>query len=335
MTRAMAMLALVSGAVAGLSAQTVPTLRGVFERGEWPETVKVEGIEILPVLKGVYMLAGGGANVTVQIGEEGVTMVDAGAAGQATRLQAALRHLTRKPLRYLIDSGPDADHIAGNGDMVKFAGGTSGPQAGGGGGGGRPPNVGTAFIAHENAYNRMINGSKELAPLTGDALPDSTFFTAKKDIFANGEPVQILHQPSAHTDGDVIVFFRGSDVVAAGDVYRTDRYPMIDLARGGSINGELAALNTLLDITVPERNQMGGTRVVPGHGRISNESDVLEYRDMLTIIRDRVKAMMDKGQTLAQIKAARPSLEYDGLYGKAADWTGDMFLEAVFNSLKK
>jgi cyclase len=331
--RAAVMFALVAAAVAGLRAQTVPTLTAL--RADWPETVKVDGIEILPVLKNVYLLAGGGAHVTVQIGDEGVTMVDAGAAGQSAKLQAAVRRLTRKPLRYLIDTGPDADHVGGNGEMVKFAGGTSGPQAGPGGGGARPPNVGTAFIAHENAYNRMIAGTKELPPLTGDALPDSTFFTPKKDVYANGEPVQILHQPKAHTDGDVVVFFRGSDVIAAGEVYRTDKYPMIDLARGGSINGELAALNTLLDIAVPERNQMGGTRIVPAYGRISNEADVLEYRDMLTIIRDRVKAMIDKGQTVAQVKAARPSLEYDGLYGKDRNWTGDMFLEAVYNSLKK
>jgi glyoxylase-like metal-dependent hydrolase (beta-lactamase superfamily II) len=329
--RAMVALALAMAGVAGLRAQTVPTITAL--KADWPETVKVDGIEILPVLKNVYLLAGGGANVVVQVGDEGVVMVDTGAPGQSAKLQAALRRLTRKPIRYTINSGPDADHVGGNGEMVKFAGGTSGPQAGQGGN--RPPNVGTAFIAHENAYNRMINGTRELPPLTGEALPESTFFTPRKDIYANGEPIQLLYQPNAHTDGDIVVFFRGSDVVAAGDVLRTDRYPMIDLARGGSINGEIGALNNLLDITVPERNQMGGTRVVPGHGRIGNESDVLEYRDMLTIIRDRVKAMIDKGQTLAQVKAAKPALEYDGLYGKATDWTGDMFLEAVFNSLSK
>ena len=308
--------------------------RSVLERGDWPEVLKVEGVEILQVLKNTYLLAGAGGNVVINVGDEGVVLVDTGAPGQSAKLQAAIRRVTRKPIRYTINTGPDADHVGGNGEMVKWAGGTSGPQAGQGGGG-RGPNVGTAVIAHENAYNRMINGSRELPALTGEALPESTFFTPKKDIYANGQPVQLLFQPGAHTDGDIVVFFRGDDVVAAGDVYRTDRYPMIDLARGGSINGELGALNALLDIAVPERNQMGGTRIVPGHGRISNESDVLEYRDMLTIIRDRVKAMIDKGQTLAQVRAAKPSLEYDGLYGKDRDWTGDMFLEAVYNSLKK
>jgi len=323
--------AAVVGGVATVGAQVVPTVRALTE--EWPETIKVDGIEILPVLKNVYMLVGGGANVTIQYGDEGVVMVDSGAPGQAARLQAAVRRLTRKPLRYLINTGPDPDHVGGNGDMVSWAGGTSGPQAGQGGG--RPPNVGTAVIAHEGAYNRMIAGSPQLPALTGEALPESTFFTPRKDLYANGEPVQLLFQPAAHTDGDVMVFFRGSDVVAAGEIYRTDQYPLVDLARGGSINGLLAGLNNLLDITVPQRNQMGGTRVVPAYGRISNEADVLEYRDMLTIIRDRVKMMVDKGQTLEQVRAAGVALEYNAAYGTKPNWTGDMFIEAVYNSLKK
>jgi cyclase len=333
--RRAAQVCLVAGAllcgVATVGAQVVPLVRALSE--DWPETIKVDGIEILPVLKNVYMLVGGGANVTISIGDEGVVMVDSGAPGQATRLQNAVRRLTRRPLRFLINTTSDPDHIGGNGEMVRWAGGTSGPQAGQGGN--RPPNVGTAVIAHEGSYNRMITGTPQFAALTGEALPESTFFTPRKDLYANGEPVQVLFQPAAHTDGDVMVFFRSSDVVAAGEIYRTDQYPFVDLTRGGSINGLLGGLNNLLDITVPQRNQMGGTRVVPAYGRISNEADVLEYRDMLTIIRDRVKAMADKGQTLAQVKAAGVALEYNGVYGTKANWTGDMFVEAVYNSLKK
>jgi cyclase len=323
-------LAVACGAVT-VSAQVVPTLRALTE--EWPETLTVDGIEILQVYKNVYMLVGAGANVTIQYGDEGVVMVDTGSPGNATKLQNAIRRLTRKPLRYLINSGSDSDKVGGNGEMVKWAGGTSGPQAGQGGG--RPPNVGTAVIAHEGSYNRMINGMPGFPGLTGEALPESTFFTPRKDIHANGEPIQLFHAPNAHTDGDVMVFFRGSDVVHAGEVFRTDQYPAIDLARGGSINGLLGGLNHLLDITVPVRNQMGGTRVVPAYGRIGNEADVLEYRDMLTIIRDRVKAMVDKKQTLAQVRAANVSLEYDGVYGTKPTWTGAMFVDAVYNSLTK
>jgi glyoxylase-like metal-dependent hydrolase (beta-lactamase superfamily II) len=325
--------AVIAAVVCGVTvrAQVVPSVRAMTE--DWPETVTVDGIEIVPVLKNIYLLAGGGANVTVSIGDEGVVMVDAGSAGNATKIQNAIRRLTRKPLRYLINTAPDADKVGGNADMVKWAGGTNGPGAGGGGNN-RPANVGTAFMAHEGAYNRMIAGGNGLQALTGDALPDSTFFTARKDIYANGEPVQLFFEPSAHTDGDLMVFFRGSDVVHAGEIFRTDSFPVIDLARGGSINGTLDALTHLLDITVPQRNQMGGTRVVPAYGHIGNEADVLEYRDMLTIIRDRVQSLIDKGQTAAQVKAAGVALEY-GYYGKNPRWTTAMFVDAVYNSLKK
>jgi len=317
-------------AAAAVPAQQVPTRRALDSA--WPEVVKVDGIEIVHVQKGVYMLVGGGANVTVLHGDEGVVFVDSGAPGQTGRLLAALRRLTPKPIRYLVNTGPDPDHLGGNAEIAKAAGARL-PLTGRAGG--PPQNVGTSVIAHENTYNRMIAGTPLLPPLTGVALPESTFFTARKDIFANGEPIQLLFQPNAHTDGDLFVFFRGSDVVSAGEIYRTDSYPMVDASRGGSIQGVLAALNSLLDITVPERNQMGGTRGVPAYGRVSNEADVVEYRDMLTIIRDRVQAMVAKGMTLQQVKAVRPTLEYDGIYGTRKEWTGEMFLEAVYHSLSQ
>jgi glyoxylase-like metal-dependent hydrolase (beta-lactamase superfamily II) len=321
----------VAGGVMTVGAQVVPNVRALTE--EWPETVIVDGIEILPVLKNVYMLVGGGANVTVGIGNEGVVMIDTGAPGNSAKIQNAVRRLTRKPLRFLINSSADRDKVGGNAEMVRWAGGTNGPQAGAAAG--RSPNVGTAFVAHEASYNRMIAGSKEMPALTGEALPDSTFFTPRKDMYANGEPLQIFHEPNAHTDGDVIVFFRGSDVVHAGEIFRTDQFPLIDRERGGSIDGILGGLNHLLEIAVPERNQMGGTRIVPAYGHIGNEADVLEYRDMLTIIRDRVQALIDKGQTATQVRAAGVALEYQGLYGRNPNWTTDMFVDAVYNSLKK
>ena len=180
----------------------------------------------------------------------------------------------------------------------------------------------------------MIAGSRDLPALTGAALPDSTFFTTRKDFYANDQAVQIFHEAKAHTDGDVMVFFRGADVVHAGEIFRTDQFPLVDLERGGSIDGILGGLNHLLDIAVPQRNQMGGTRIVPAYGRISNEADVLEYRDMLTIIRDRVREMVKKNMTLEQVRAAKPALEYDGLYGAmSGPWTTDMFLEAVYRGV--
>jgi glyoxylase-like metal-dependent hydrolase (beta-lactamase superfamily II) len=301
-----------------------------------PPPLVVDGVEILPVQGQVYMLAGAGANVVVQIGDEGVLVVDSGAPGQTERVLAALRRLTRKPIRFLINTNPDPDHVAGNGGLVQGEGGLRGPRpAGVGGANPQGQNFGLVTIAHENTVNHMVKGSAGLAPLTGDALPASTFFTPRKDFFSNGEPVQLLFLPEAHTDGDILVFFRKSDVVVAGDVFVTTTYPVFDASRGGSIQGVIEGLNNILDLTVPERNQMGGTRVVPGHGRISNEADVLEYRDMVTIIRDRIQAMIKKGMTLAQVQAARVSLEYDGIYGSTGPWTTERFIEAVFRDLSK
>ena len=318
-------LALAAAAAPHLGAQQ-PTARALTE--PWPEIVKVDGIEILHVQRGVYMLAGGGANVTVQVGDEGVTLVDSGAPGQGEKIVAAVRHLTKKPLRYLVNTSADPDSVGGNAAIVKAAGGTSGPANGGG-----AANSGVLVISHENALNRMMKGTPAFPAMTGDALPASSFFTPRKDFFANGEAVLILHQPKAHSDGNVLAFFRGSDVISTGDIFRTDGYPVIDTAKGGTLQGELDALNTILDITVPERNQIGGTRVIPGHGRICNEADVLEYRDMLTIIRDRVRSMVRKNMTLEQVKAARPTLEYDGIYGTRKEWTGAMLIETAYAEL--
>jgi cyclase len=141
-----------------------------------------------------------------------------------------------------------------------------------------------------------------------------------------------MHQPAAHTDGDVLVLFRKNDVIAAGDVFTPDRFPMINLQQGGSIDGLIAGLNRILELTVPEFNEEGGTLVVPGHGRLCDEADVSDYRDMVTIVRDRVRDMVSKKATLEQVKMARPTADYDAVYG-SAQFTGEMFVEAVYRSL--
>ena len=301
-----------------------------------PPTLTVDGVEVLPVQGQLYMLAGAGANVTLQVGDEGVLVVDSGAAEHSAKIVTAIQRMTNKPIRFLVNTSSDADKIAGNDAIVKAGNGSRGNRPAQVGGGGSPagPNAGVLTITHENSFNRMSAGAPGLPALTGEALPESTFFTPRKDVFSNGEPVQLLFQPDAHTDGDIFVFFRKSDVVTTGDIVDLTRYPMIDRARGGGIQGEIDALNTLLELTVPERNQMGGTRVIPGHGRIANEADIVDYRDMVTIIRDRVEEMIRKGMTLQQIQAAKPSLEYDGLYGATTGpWTTNMFLDAIYRDL--
>jgi len=316
-------LALAAVAALPLPAQQVVSLRARIE--PWPETVVIDGIEILHVQKNVYMLSGGGANVTAQIGDEGILLVDTGSPNQGEKIVAAAQHLTKRPFRYIVDTSADADHAGGNAGAMKAGGGKFGAMNVPG----RLINEGILEMSTQNAMDRLVKGG-----VAGDAVPESTFNTAHKSFYSNGEAVELLAEPAAHSDSDAIVFFRGSDVISTGEVFRTDSYPVIDVAEGGTVAGELAALNRILDITVPERNEMGGTRVVPAYGRICNQSDVLEYRDMLTIIRDRIRDMVKKDLTLAQVKAARPTLEYDGLYGQSVV-TGDRFIEVVYNELSK
>jgi len=270
--------------------------------------VESPGIHLMHVQGLVWMLVGAGGNIAVQIGDEGVLLVDSGKRGVTDQVLAAIRAKTDKPIRILINTSADADHDDHTGGNEAIA------KAGKWLGGNAPGNFGLAttsarVIAHERALFEM----KDL-PI--GAQPTETF-TTDKEIFFNGEAIQIIHQPSALSSGDVTVFFRRSDVVAAGDIFTTTAYPAIDLARGGSMQGEIDALNRLLDITIPSSHAEGGTYVIPGHGRLTDEADVVEYRDMATIIRDRVQALARRGQTLEQIKSARPTLDYDGRYGSS------------------
>jgi len=286
-------------------------------------------VHVLPVQGNVYMLVGGGgANITMQAGDEGVLLVDASAEALSDKVLKAIRTVSTKPIRYIIDTDVDADHVGGNAAIAKQGASIAGGNMG-------QPYSGAAIIAHEKVLTRMSAPTGEPSPFPQPAWPTDTYFTKKKELFFNGEAIEILHQPSAHTDGDSLVFFRRSDVVSAGDLFVTTTYPVIDVERGGSIQGILAALNTLLDITIPKDKQEGGTYVVPGHGRLCDEADVLEYRDMLTIVRDRVQDLVKKGSTLDQVKAARPTLDYDGRYGATSGpWTTDTFIEAVYKSLQ-
>jgi glyoxylase-like metal-dependent hydrolase (beta-lactamase superfamily II) len=210
-------------------------------------------------------------------------------------------------------------------------------QPGARGVGGRPstPSCSRARAStRTNAPTPAGQPARRHQPAPVALWPTDAFGAAKKTLFVTGEPIEILHQPAAHTDGDVMVFFRKSDVVAAGDVFVLDSYPVIDVKRGGTLQGVIDALNRLVDIAVPEYNAMGGTRIVPGHGRICNEIDVVEYRDMITIIRDRIAQLVAEGKTLAQVNAAGVTLEYDGVYGTSSGaWTTDMFIAAAYAEL--
>ncbi len=289
-------------------------------------------INVLPVQGHIYMLVGAGGNITVQVGPDGVLLVDSGLAQMSDKVLAAVRKLSDKPIRYLINTHVHADHTGGN-EVIAKAGITI--TGGNVAGNLTDASEGAAVVAHQAVLDRMSappKGNQEAIPF--GALPTDTYITDEKPMFFNGEAVQILHEPAAHTDGDSFVFFRRSDVVSTGDIFVTTSYPIIDLQRGGSINGIVDALNRLIEITIPADKQEGGTYVIPGHGRLCDQADVVEYRDMVTIIRDRIQDSIKKGMTLEQVKASKPTRDYDPLYGTSTGfWTTDMFVEAVYKSL--
>jgi cyclase len=289
-------------------------------------------LHVIPVQGRVFMLVGAGANIAVQTGEDGVLLVDTGSAQMTDKVIAAVRTLSDKPIRYIIDTTIDADHSGGT-EAIAKAGSTI---AGGNvlGDIGDSATRGASVISFQSILDRMS------AAKGGDAGPQSswptdTYTLPKKDIFVNDEAIQIMHEPAAHTDGDSIVFFRRSDVVATGDIFSTTGYPAIDLERGGSLQGTVDALDHLLyQVTVSGPKQENGTLLIPGHGRICDQADLVIYQEMVTVIRDRIADMIRKGMTLGQVKAARPTMDYDPVYGATTGpWTTDMFVEAAYKSL--
>jgi cyclase len=291
-------------------------------RAQQPDFANVE-IQTLHVQGNVYMLVGGGGNVTVQTGNDGVLLVDTNFAQLAPKIMAAIRKLSSGPVRYVVLTHVHADHTSGTEALVKLGATPAAPAP-------------ALVVAQVNVLNRMVT------PLPGDpAVPQplwplDTYSTPFKDFYFNGEAVMVTHLPSAHTDGDSIVFFRKSDVLSVGDVFEPDLYPFIDIARGGSVQGLIDGLNHILDIAVPAKYQEGGTLVIPGHGRLCDEADVVEFRDMVTIIRDRVQDLIKQGKTLEQVKAAKPSRDYDTQYAAGGAFvTPDAFVESIYKSLKK
>lgn len=285
--------------------------------------------EILEVRPSFFVIAGD-ANVGVQVGEDGVVVVDPGAAANAPAVLAAIKRISPKPIRYIIDTGPDADHVGGNEAFSK-----AGEKLASGTNSGAAPNAADSMVPILSAEGVL----KHMSALPSAGWPTEVFNYSRKYMYMNGEAIEVLHQTAAHTDSDVFAFFRRSDVVLAGDVFDTRQFPVIDVDRGGSIQGEIAALNRLVEIAVPSVPVVAreaGTIVVPGHGRLCDQYDVVEYRDMVTIIRDRVRDLIKAGRSLAEVKAAQPAKGYMGRYGNAGGaWTTDRFIEAVYRSLAK
>ena len=322
-------------------------------------------IEILPVHGSVYMIAGAGGNITASVGKDGVLLVDTGLASMSDTVLDAVRQLQRqmqakeppfdvrwgaetrgtlqnslnpfgppKPIRYIVNTHFHPDHVGGNERLAKagrtFTGGNvAGDIADAG--------QGAAIFAYENTLNHLSAPTGAKAPTPEAAWPTDTFHqeSMKLSHFFNGDGIQIVHVPGAHTDGDVFVYFRGSDVIASGDLFQMTTYPFIDVEHGGGINGIIDGCNRMLDIVIPEFRMEGGTMVVPGHGRLADGADLAYYRDMLTIIRDRAQALIRQGKTLEQVKAARITADYDPRWGANDErWSTEKFVEAVYKTLQ-
>jgi glyoxylase-like metal-dependent hydrolase (beta-lactamase superfamily II) len=351
-------LLLAGGAgAAGLAARQTPDARTA--------TPAQTPIKAFHVRGPIYLLTGGGANVVASVGPDGVLLVDTGEAQHAGKMIAAIEQLQRqlatsgvtplghgaltraslerarvppmppRPLRYILNTSALPDHVGGNLQIVSAL--SSRPS-----GSLERASIevyeGSAIFAHENVLGRMSRAADGQPALPPEALPTLTYRSEHYKIqpYFNGEGVQMVHRPAAATDGDTLVWFRGSDVIAAGEIFSTTSYPRIDLERGGSIEGEIAALNAIMDLAFPEYIHQGGTLVIPAYGRVADFADVTAYRDMVTIVRDRIRDMVRKGMTLEQIKAARPTADYDPRYVTASDaGAADRFVDVVFRSLPR
>jgi len=282
-------------------------------------------IELLPVQGNISMLAGAGGNITVQVGKEGILLVDSGVATMSDKVLEAIRTLSKAQVTYIINTGDRTDHVGGNENFAKI---------------GRPLAIARAarasvFIVAFSTILERMSDPKALAPIPERGWPNDTYSVPQKNLSFNGEAIQIFHQP-ATTDGNSIVFFRRSDVVSTGDIFDPTEYPIIDVKNGGSLQGVLEGLNRLRQMAIPADHMEGGTMIIPGHGRLCDVADLDIYQQMVTIVRDRLQDMVNRGMTLDQVKAARPTRDYDPIYGSTTgNWTTDMFIEAAYRSLSR
>ena len=284
------------------------------------------GLETIKVRENVYAIFGAGSNITVHVGEDGLILVDSGSTASAEQVVAAIKAISPEPIRLIVNTSADMDHVGGN-QVVGAAGLEVNPDS-------FADEPRATVLSHENVLTRVSGDDK----IPTDLWPSETFTSRVRSMYLNNDAVMVYRMTGAHSDGDTVVLFRKADVIATGDIIDLRSFPVIDPAKGGSIQGELDALNRLLEMTVPAMPLVlkpGRTLLIPGHGRVSDYAELVEYRDMVTTIKDNIEALIKKGMTLEQVKAANPTAGYRARWGKeSGPWTTDMFVEAVYNGLK-
>ena len=293
-----------------------------------PSETPVSGeLEVIHVQGNVWMIAGVGGNIAVQAADQGVFVVDTGSLEFSEAVIEAIASISDRPIRYIVNTSIANQHIGGNAALASLPGGsTSGAERG----------ARINIISQENVLFRMstardANGERIYPQLS---WPTDGYYEAQRGQIFNGEAIDVIHMPNATSDGDSIVYFRGSNVLVSGDIFTTTGLPMVDYAKGGTFQGLITALDLMLDITISDDLAEGGTYVIPGHGYISDEADLVEYRDMTYIIRDRLQRLIsEEGLNLEQVKQARPVLGWESRYSRPG-WTVDMFLEAVYNEFQ-
>ncbi len=269
-----------------------------------------------------YMIAGAGGNIGVQIGSDGVVLVNSGNGAATTEVLAAIKKLTDLQIRYIINTDAGPDFVGGNAKLAKAGLNVLNGQSG------------AAVLAHQSVLAKM--SARDAKPsYPGDAWPSEAFLAKRYAFRMNDDAIEIFYQPAAHSDADSLVLFRQADVVVAGDIMDTTRFPVIEVANGGSIQGEIDALNRLIELTVvpiPFIYNGVGTYVIPGHGRLCQQLDVVDYRDMVVVVRDVIADLIKQGKTLDQIKAAHPAKPYETEYGTQEGSTS-AFVESIYKSL--
>jgi len=269
-------------------------------------------IRTQPAGKGVYMLLGSGGNIGLAVGNDAAFLIDDQFAPLTPKILTAVRAVTDKPVRFLVNTHWHGDHTGGNENLAA---------------------AGVILVAHDNVRTRMsseqfiaaLNSRTPASP--AKALPVVTF-SETVAFYLNDETIHVVHVPPAHTDGDAIVHFVNANVIHMGDTFFNGRYPFIDLSSGGSFDGVINAVNAAL------RYVNDSTKIIPGHGAMATRADLINYRDVLTKIRDRVAALIKQGKTKEQAIAAKPSAEWDAAWGTGF-MKPDVFLGIVYESMSK